>query len=213
MRPLDGTVTPRPSEAPSAVCRRFLTHGEHAGKRTLDVGCGQGDLLLELAALGADVVGTEIDLALIASCRARGLDVREGKAEHLPFGDAELDSIVCSVVIPYTDERRAIAEWARTLKSGGRVAATYHGSGYGLSYLLRGSGARRQVYGLRMLVNTVYYRVSGRRLPGFLGDTICQSSARLRRYYDEVGFVLQEELVAASFLGRPQFLCHRLVKR
>ncbi|HLJ57940.1 MAG TPA: class I SAM-dependent methyltransferase [Chthonomonadaceae bacterium] len=200
------------SEPPFVLCRRFLTSGAQGGQRTLDVGCGQGDLCIELAALGCDVVGVEIDEALVAGCRARGIEAVRGAAEQLPFPDASFDRIVCSVVVPYTDERKAIAEWARLLRPGGTVYATYHGLGYGLDYLLRGDRLKTRVYGARMLANTLCYGLSGRRLPGFLGDTLCQTRGRLRRFYRRHGLTLERETVASAFLGQPQFLCHRLGK-
>src|SRR6266567_802297 len=93
--------TPDSAEPPYVVCRRFLTSGARSGELTLDVGCGSGDLMAELSKLGCKVVGTEIDPALIDACCARGLDVREGKAESLPFAGESYDRIVCSVVVPY----------------------------------------------------------------------------------------------------------------
>lgn len=204
--------TSEPVEPPYVQCRRFLTGGVRGGELTLDVGCGSGELIVDLEGLGCSVIGTEIDLELIEACRERGLDVREGKAESLPFVDASFDRIVCSVVVPYTDERRAIAEWVRVLKPGGQVYATYHGVGYGLDYLVRGVDLRAHAYGARMLANSVYYWTTGRRLPGFYGDTLCQGIGRLRSYYKALGLVLEQERIASSFLAQPQFICHQLVK-
>lgn len=50
----------------------------------LDVGCGNGDLLLTLKGLGYKVVGVEPDAAAVATARARGLDIHVGTAESLP---------------------------------------------------------------------------------------------------------------------------------
>src|SRR5690606_7242849 len=124
--------------------------------------------------------GVEIDTRLVAECRSRGLDVLQGQAEMLPFDGSSFDAVLCSVVVPYTDERRAVAEWARVLKLGGAVNLTTHGLGYGLDYLLRGNHWKRRFYGFRMLVNSAVYEASGRRIPGFLGDTLCQTSSRMR---------------------------------
>jgi SAM-dependent methyltransferase len=178
----------------------------------LDVGCGRGGLMAELARRGCSVVGVEIDRALVQRCTEAGLRVHEGRAEELPLADAAVDGIVCSVVVPYTDEERAVAEWARVLRPGGTINATFHGVGYGVDYLVHGPGLKRRFYGLRMLVNTMYYRATGRKLPGFVGDTLCQTSSRLQAYYRRCGLTLEREEVIGTVLGAPWFLAHRVVK-
>lgn len=50
----------------------------------LDIGCGGGDRLRRLAALGYDAIGVEPDPAARERARASGLEVLEGTAERLP---------------------------------------------------------------------------------------------------------------------------------
>jgi SAM-dependent methyltransferase len=180
----------------------------------LDVGCGEGELMSELLNRGITVTGVEISKSAVESCRRQGLDVVEGVAEDLPFPANSFDGIVCSVVIPYTDERKAIAEWARVLKPGGVVRTTYHGIGYGLLYAGGGGDPQRKLrfYGFRMLVNTACYHLTGYRLPGFLGDTLCQAASRLQRFYDASGLTLMREIVVERCYGKPVFLGHALAK-
>ena len=52
-----------------------------SGARVLDVGCGDGVLMSELAAKGCDARGLEIDAANVAECVARGLSVMQGDAD------------------------------------------------------------------------------------------------------------------------------------
>lgn len=186
--------------------------GARSGELTLDIGCGYGELIAALTEVGCSVIGTEIDSTLVDACQGHGFDVRQGKAESLPFEDETFDRIVCSVVIPYTEEKKAIAEWARTLKPGGRAYATYHGIGYGMDYMLRGSRLKTRAYGIRMLANTGYFWATGRRLPGAMGDTTCQSTQRLRSYYRDLGLVLECEYIASTFLSFPRFICHQVSK-
>ncbi|MEI6668156.1 MAG: class I SAM-dependent methyltransferase [Acidobacteriota bacterium] len=203
----------QPQRPPTSErCRAFLLADVSVDQRVLDVGCGEGGLMVELSRRGISVTGIEIDPSLVGRCRAMGLDVAEGRAEALPIHDGGVDAVVCSVVLPYTDERRAVAEWARVLAPGGSASASCHGCGYGFDYLCRGRGWRQRFYGFRMLANTVVYRLTGRRLPGFLGDTLCQSSGQLKSYYRAFGLTLERELVVGAFLGAPLFLCHRVVK-
>lgn len=159
----------------------------------------------EYSQAGCEVVGVEVDSELVRRHRDAGLEVLEGYAESLPFADGSFDRIVCSVVVPYSDERRAVAEWGRVLKPGGRVLATFHGTGYGWNYLLNGDSLLRRMYGARMLLNTLSYRVLGRRLPGFLGDTLCQGPQRLGAYLRRSGLTVESQLVVDRCCGLPRF--------
>jgi len=191
---------------------QFLLSRLTRGMNVLDIGFGNGKLMSDISSLGCSIAGVEIDAERVRSSRAKGFNVSEGAAEKLPGSDASIDAIVCSVVLPYTDEKRAVAEWARVLKSGGMVNATYHGTGYGLHCLFHGGNWKRRVYGVRMLMNTLFYGLTGRRLPRFFCDALCQTSWRMRSYYSAYGLQLQEEYVEEVVMGFPRFLFHRLVK-
>lgn len=194
-----------------ADCQRLLRAGIGQGDDVLDVGCGNGELMTALAEAGARVQGVEIDPTLVADGRRRGLEVHLGYAEALPLRDASVDVVMCSVVVPYTDQRKAVAEWARVLRPEGRVHVTYHGVGYGMHYLLAPpEGWRSRVYGARMLVNTVVYELSGNRLPGWIGDTLCQRDSEMRRAYSRSGFVVTDCAVLDRTLGVPRILFHAL---
>ncbi|MBC7844027.1 MAG: methyltransferase domain-containing protein [Gemmatimonadaceae bacterium] len=194
-----------------ADCQRLLRAGIGKGDDVLDVGCGNGELMIALAAVGARVRGVEIDPTLVDAGRRHGLEVDLGSAEALPMPDASVDVVMCSVVVPYTDQRRAVAEWARVLRPGGRVHVTYHGVGYGLHYLLAPpEGWRSCVYGARMLLNTVLYELSGTRLPGWIGDTLCQRDSEMRRAYSRSGFAVTDCVVPDRTLGVPRILFHAL---
>ncbi len=77
-----------------------------AGKDVVDVGCGGGALVRELAAAGARPIGIEISEEQLATARARdGGDAGEGgpgprgrylvgRAEALPLDDASVDLVV-----------------------------------------------------------------------------------------------------------------------
>lgn len=81
--------------------------------RALDVGCGPGYVMDDLADL-LDVRGVDIDGDMVASCQARGLEVQEGDAHHLPFEDGAFDLVYCSFTLVWTrDPARALREMAR----------------------------------------------------------------------------------------------------
>jgi SAM-dependent methyltransferase len=78
-----------------AMLERWLAP---AGKTLVDVGCGGGALVRELAARGARPIGVEISDAQLARARASddGAQARYlvGRAEALPLPDASVDGVV-----------------------------------------------------------------------------------------------------------------------
>ena len=180
------------------------------GSRVLDVGCGSGEQLELLRDAAFDAVGVEPSQELVDKLRSAGFDARQGVAEQLPVEDRSFDGLICKVVLPYTDERRAIAEWARVLRPNAMVRASYHGVGYYLRYLFDGHGVAERVYALRSIVNGWYYATTDQRLPGFVGDTLYQSAKRLAEYYHRYGFTLERALPSPTYRGKPVFIYHEL---
>lgn len=99
------------------------------GQRALDVGCGPGAWTEHLVErLGPETVSA-IDPSgpFVEACRARfpDVDVRQGRAESLPYADASFDVAgACLVVHFMQDPVAGIAELARVTKTGGWVGAT-----------------------------------------------------------------------------------------
>ena len=99
------------------------------GQRAVDVGCGPGALTGVLVdRLGADHVrAVDPSEAFVAACRDRlpGVDVRQGAAEALPFGDATCDvAAACLVVHFMTDPVAGVREMRRVTRPGGWVGTT-----------------------------------------------------------------------------------------
>ena len=106
--------------------------GTRARGRVLEVAIGTG-LNLPHYPTDATITGIELSPAMLAIARHRatslGLDadLREGDAEHLPFGDASFDTAVsalslCTIPRPAA----AIAEMRRVLVPGGRLLLLDH---------------------------------------------------------------------------------------
>ncbi len=100
--------------------------------RTLEIAVGTGR---NLATYPADVTLTAIDISpemlAIAARRAStlGRDVRllVGDAQRLPFDDGDFDAVVCTLALcAIPDDRRAIGEAYRVLRSGGRFILIEH---------------------------------------------------------------------------------------
>ncbi len=96
------------------------------GAEVLDVASGPGNVAAELIDQGATRV-TALDLseAMLAEGARRGhagIDFVLGDAEHLPFPDASFDAVTISFGLRnVTDPQRALAEFARVTRPGGRV--------------------------------------------------------------------------------------------
>lgn len=102
--------------------------GEIAGRRILDVGCGDGALACATALRGAKVSGIDPDPAMLAAARSRAdmMGVKatflEGRVERLPFPDASFDVLVAVTVLCFVpDAAVALREMARVLVPGGRL--------------------------------------------------------------------------------------------
>jgi 2-polyprenyl-3-methyl-5-hydroxy-6-metoxy-1,4-benzoquinol methylase len=108
--------------------------GPCAGLRVLDAGCGEGYLSRELASRGADVTGVDLAQGLVDAAGAHpqasggSVSFTRASVEELPAGDGEFDLVVCNHLFSHLqDPAKAIGEFARVLKSGGRlVALTLH---------------------------------------------------------------------------------------
>ena len=97
-------------------------------QRVLDVGTGIGFLALPLAERGHDVVGIDLSDEMILMARERAkkrgldLDLRIGDAESLDLEDESFDVVVSRWVLwTLPDPEKAISEWMRVLKPGGRA--------------------------------------------------------------------------------------------
>jgi SAM-dependent methyltransferase len=96
---------------------------EPAG-RTLDLGCGEGRVTRDLAALGHDVVGVDTSPTLIAAAResAPDMELHLADAAALPFPDSSFGIVVAFMSLHDIDDLGgAVRETARVLVPGGRL--------------------------------------------------------------------------------------------
>jgi 2-polyprenyl-3-methyl-5-hydroxy-6-metoxy-1,4-benzoquinol methylase len=106
----------------------FALAGNLAGKRVLDVGCGDGAYAIQAAQLGANVTGLDISPVMLDAAERRAeaagvsLEWREGRAEALPFPAASFDVVIAVTVLCWvSDAPAAVREMARVLRPGGIV--------------------------------------------------------------------------------------------
>ncbi|SDM41215.1 methyltransferase domain-containing protein [Allokutzneria albata] len=112
---------------PAAVDLRQRSYellGAGAGDAVLDVGCGSGLAVAELAALGTAAAGVDPNPEMIEIARQRypREEFLLGSAEALPHADASLRGYRADKVLhAVPDPAAAMAEAARVLAPGGRI--------------------------------------------------------------------------------------------
>jgi ubiquinone/menaquinone biosynthesis C-methylase UbiE len=106
--------------------------GARAHGRVLEVAIGTG-LSLPHYPADATITGIELSPAMLAIARQRATslgidaDLREGDAEHLPFGDASFDTVVCGLALcTIPRPAAALAEMRRVLTPGGHLLLLDH---------------------------------------------------------------------------------------
>lgn len=107
--------------------------GNLSGKRVLDIACGTGQWLGELARRGAEPSGIDISALAVAQARRRmpASDIREGIAEQLPFADASFDLVTCMGSLEhFLDQPAALREMQRVARPGGRLLVLVPNAGF-----------------------------------------------------------------------------------
>lgn len=116
-----------------AVVRRLLdTLAIVPGESVLEVGCGSGVIMRELARRtgGANrLIGRDVNPYLLREARALArrdglldrIDFGEGQAEALPLPDGAVDVALSSTVFEAGDAERMLSEIVRVTRPGGRV--------------------------------------------------------------------------------------------
>lgn len=115
--------------------RRFLVSrlDVAASDQVLDVATGTGAVALELVRrYGCRVTGIDQSAEMLAEGRRRvervglqsRIELQQGRAEELPFGDATFDGLTFTYLLRYVDDPAAVLrELARVVRPGGRAAS------------------------------------------------------------------------------------------
>jgi len=97
------------------------------GQTVVDVGTGPGYAAGAAAERGAEAIGIDMAPGMIAVAKENypAVDFRDGSAEDLPVEANSADAVISNFgYLHFGDPDKAIAESARVLKSGGRLAFT-----------------------------------------------------------------------------------------
>ncbi len=92
------------------------------GSLLLDVACGTGDLTRLAQRRHYRVIGADLSGGMLAANHS-GAPLLQADCSQLPFADGTFDGLVCGYALRnFTDLAQALAETARVLRPGGRVA-------------------------------------------------------------------------------------------
>ena len=127
-RGVDAYERGRPEYPPEAIgyVRRALDlYPTHPRRTVLDLAAGSGKLTRQLATLGCEVIAVEpvdeMRAAIGGAIRALA-----GTAEAIPLDDASADAVTVAQAFHWFDGPAALAEIARVLRPGGRLALVWN---------------------------------------------------------------------------------------
>ena len=187
------------------------------GDAVLDVGCGAGEVCVELAAIvgpNGKVAGVDLSETMVEAARrtvaasAKSVELRTASIYELPFADGAFDAVRAERVFQHLDDpEAALREMLRVTTSGGRVMLS--DPDHGQAGLALDDPAHRRVYEAlqRAMVRMIVNPHSGTRLRGMLvraglGDVVqlVNSFAFDHPQFMQMFFV-NERLAAATAAG------------
>lgn len=118
----------RPGYPPEAVAFLADRLGLGPGRTVVDVGAGTGKLTRLLVPTGATVVAVE-PVAAMREELARQVPaavVSDATADRLPLEDGAADGVVCAQSFHWFDTEEVLAEFARVLRPGRRLALVWN---------------------------------------------------------------------------------------
>jgi len=133
----------------------------------LEVGSGNGQWLIAMAEQSSEVYGVEpwkpirdfsIDMVKKHSLEDK-IQILNGSAEKLAFSKDKFDFLLCTGVFMFTNQNRAISEFTRVLKKGGKMVITVNGLGYFIMYVINGMRFKsftKTKYGIKGIFNSLF---------------------------------------------------------
>ena len=141
----------RYAEEQKAKYKKALEAVNIADRVVLDVGCGTGLFLSQVAAQADMVVGVDVSRKLLLKAKEQAstlpnVSVLQADADHLPFSDDFFDAVFAFTVLQNMPEpSTTLYELKRVAKCGGRVVVTGLKKAFSLGAfmdVLEGSGLR-----------------------------------------------------------------------
>lgn len=109
--------------------KNYMLKDNFKGKSLLDIGAGGAYVTIEMAKIGLNVIALDLSEVAINNIekyksrfKLQNVVPIKSNAIELPFKDNYVDYIIANAVLEHIpDETKAIHEWKRILKSGGRM--------------------------------------------------------------------------------------------
>ncbi|MFH1183473.1 MAG: class I SAM-dependent methyltransferase [Chloroflexota bacterium] len=133
--------------------------------RVLENGCGVGTYVERMAASGGEVTGLEFDIERAHQAAGRSPRIVNAEGETLPFAASTFDLVLSHEVLEHVrDDRLAVAEMLRVLKTGGRAVLFTPNRGYPFeTHGIYWGGTYR--FGNKLFVNYLPRRLRDRLAP------------------------------------------------
>jgi arsenite methyltransferase len=185
-----------------------------ANFEVLDVGCGTGFPLLELAQRlgptcrvhGIDPWTAALDRARLKARRwgVRNVDIREGDAAALPYPDKHFGLVVSNLgVNNFSDPRAVFAECRRVLEPKARLVLTTNPKGH-MQELYEVFEATLEQSGCRDRLEAFHQHVDHRLSPERLAAVLAELGLRVARVHQESAHL--------RFVDGSAFLRHSFIK-
>lgn len=112
--------------------KKYLLDNNFQRKTLLDIGTGTGYVAIEMAKLGMNVIACDLSPQAIKNLEEykrqlslENLKLIECKAEKIPFKDKSVNYLIANAILEHIpDEKKAIGEWKRVVKPGGKIFIT-----------------------------------------------------------------------------------------
>ncbi len=105
------------------VIKKYVRSGESV--KILDVGCGTGAVLEQMASKNFLVSGIDMNDTALEYCRQKGFSVEKGFADRMPYSAETFDIVFALDVLEHLDNPElAVKEVKRVLKPGGLFIVT-----------------------------------------------------------------------------------------
>ena len=178
--------------------RRLNAIDFRAFDRVLDAGCGVGQWTFCLAHIAAEVCAVDYNHDRVEAARTvlqklgqHNVSLSAQSVEAIGYPDAHFDAIFCYSVLPLTNYRKTLSEYARLLRPGGKLYACSNGLGWYLFKFITNHNASPHYRPRRNSAMSVLYKLrhvlTGRFTPGHNRELMI-SSRTVKRFLQKHGF-------------------------